>query len=173
MAADVQIRRWNGIGPTKTDVSGTNIRHRMDDELGVSGSASALAVPAAGTAYSYWVTLGLYVVGGTFGTLNNIVAFTDGVTSHPAGVTTVIGRATSYVMAAGLQLNTTNHAGLPVNPVDAFTLTSAAPLSIPGTITSPTTGDVGDLLVFQMQVASTAAAGTIPAETLSYQWDES
>jgi hypothetical protein len=181
MAADIQIRRWTGASgtPTKTDITGLNSRHRTDDVVAQSGAANALPVPAIGfTTYSFWQSLRLYVSGGTFTAVNNVIAWTSGSSSHPAGVTTVAEAATDYTQAGGTvgvsgdELNQTNYPDLVNPPVDIFTFDSANPLQLNGSVASPGPADLGDFIVTQVQVEPGVATGAITAETLWFSWDE-
>ena len=58
------------------------------------------------------------------------------------------------------------------NQASAATFTSAAPLSVPGTISNPNTGKISDYVVMQAVVGTTAVAGTLAAETITFQYDE-
>ena len=170
MSADVSIRRWTGAAgsPVKTDVAGTNQRHRTDDTLADSGSAASLAIPEGGLkTFSYWQSLLAYTP---------VDEYDVGESMHPAGVVTVAQAATSYVRATGTagengdELTEAAHAGLVDAPVDIATVGESSPLVLGGTVSAP--GDVGNFLVMQVQIESTAPAGPLPATALTFQWDE-
>lgn len=176
MAASVQIRRWTGSGPTKTDITSINTRLQTDDTHTTAGTTNPVLIPISGTNYSYWVTESLYVSAITGGTVNNIKVFMDGSNGFGTGITMPMSAsATSYTQATGTVgttgtvLNNTNYPGVSTL-TDAFTYTSASPLSVTGTTT--TTGDVGNLLVYQLAIASTASQGTKTAETLTWRYDD-
>jgi hypothetical protein len=115
--------------------------------------------------------------------INNIRWYSDGATSLGTGVdimVATIARA-SYVQATGTagdtgdQLIVGNYAGLPA-PVSAFTLTSGSPLTVAGSIAAAT-GVLGDFVIYQFTVASTASPGPTsspgPIETFTWAFDES
>lgn len=54
-----------------------------------------------------------------------------------------------------------------------FTYTSGSPLSVPGSLSNPSTGRIGDLVQMQMTVTSTASLGPTPTETATFVYDES
>ena len=90
--------------------------------------------------------------------------------------------ATTYVQATGTpgdtgtELTTTSYStisgggggGQPY--ADAFAYTSGSPLSVTGSTT--TTEKFGSRVVYQIEVISTASAGTLTAETFTWQYDE-
>lgn len=69
-------------------------------------------------------------------------------------------------------LNTTNHASLAGAPVNAFTYVVGSPLAVTGSLSNPSTGDFGDLVVYQLEVADTAQPGVTGTETFTWQYDE-
>jgi hypothetical protein len=116
----------------------------------------------------------------TSGTVNNIKWYTDGTNNLGTGVTekvqtaSVYGQATGVAGTSGTQLTSANYttAGgtLAGAPVDAFTYTSGSPLSVTGSTTS--TGDLGDFVVWQIEVASTASSGASGSETMTFKYDD-
>lgn len=180
MAATITIRRWTGTSgaPTKTDVTGLNNRHRVDDSVAQSGAGNALPVPETGQmTYSFWQHYRLYVDGGTFTLVNNVIAWSDGTSGHPATVSTVAGIATDYQQAggtvgvSGIELTQANHPYLTGTPVDIFSFTSGSPADLNGSV-STAPANLGDFLVTQVQVEPTAPVGAIPTESLWISWDE-
>lgn len=176
MPATVQIRRWTGATPTKTDVTSINTRLQADDTHTTAGTTDPILIPSSGSNYSFWATFSLYVSAITSGTVNNIKWYTDGTNSLGTGVTlNVSAAATTYTAATGTVgttgtvLNNTNYSGVGT-PANAFTYTSGSPLSVTGSTT--TTGDIGNLVVLQLAVASTASQGTTAAETITWQYDD-
>jgi hypothetical protein len=185
MSATVQIRRWTGTTPSYTDITGKNTRANAEDAHSEMGTTNPIQIPSSGSNYSYWVTTRLYVVTGypPSGTINNIRWYTDGVNSFGTGVSCVVGQASSYVQATGTpgvtgtELSHANHAGLidlgsGVYVKDAFSFTSASPMSVDGEIKGPNTGDFGNLVVYQVVVGATASPGATPGETLTWKYDE-
>lgn len=179
MAATVTIRRWTGAsgGPTKTDITSTTTRASSSDAA-APGTADPIPIPAAGTNYSYWVSTRLSADTSPSGTINNLRWFSDGSNNFGTGVTCKGQSATSYVQATGTQgttgtqLTTGNHAGLSAAPADVFGFTSGSPKSLGGSVTNPSTGDFGDFFVFQIEIGTSAAPGTLPSETFSFRYDE-
>ncbi len=177
MAATVLVRRLTGAGPTLTDITSINTRANAEDAHSTGGTTNSILVPAAGTNYSYWVTVRLDVTAITAGTVNNLKFYSDGANSLGTGVTCKANTATSYVQATGtagttgIQLTTGNHAGLTGSPVDIFGYTSGSPKSVTGT-TSSTSSTFADMIVYQVEVGTTASAGATTAETMTWQYDD-
>lgn len=178
MAATVTIRRLTGAGPTSTDITGINTRANAEDAHSTAGTTNPIQIPAAGTNYSYWVVTQLSVDVTPAGTINNIKWYTDGANGFGTGVTCKMNTATGYVQATGTpgttgtQLTTGNYATLAGAPVDAFTKTAASPQAVTGTMSNPSTGALGDRVVYQIEVASTAAPGATATETFTWTYDE-
>lgn len=176
MAATVQIVRLTGAGPTATDITSINTRANAEDTHTTAGTSNSILVPAAGTNYSYWVVTRLNVTAITAGTVDNIKWYTDGSNNFGTGVTCKGNTATGYTQATGtagttgLQLTTGNYATLAGAPTDVFAYTSGSPLSVSGTTT--TTGQVGDRVVYQIEVGTTAASGATATETFTWRYDD-
>lgn len=176
MPATVQIRRHTGATPTKTDITSINTRLQAEDTHTTAGTNSPILIPTSGTNYSYWATFQLYIAAITGGTVNNIKWYTDGSSGLGTGITAnVSAAATAYTQATGTQgatgtvLNNTNYPGVGT-PSNAFAYTSASPLSVAGS--GNATGDVGNLVVLQLAIASTASQGVKPAETVTWRYDD-
>lgn len=176
MAATVQIVRLTGAGPTATDITSINTRANAEDAHTTAGTSNSILVPAAGTNYSYWVVTRLNVTAITSGTVDNIKWYTDGSNNFGTGVTCKVNTATGYTQATGtagttgLQLTTGNYSTLAGAPSDSFAYTSGSPLSVSGTTT--TTGQVGDRVVYQIEVGTTAASGATATETFTWRYDD-
>lgn len=177
MAATVIINRLTGAGPTKTDITSSNTRMSASDDP-APGTANPVPIPGAGTNYSFWVSTRLEATVTPDGTINNIQWYTDGTGSFGTGVTCVGQDATAYDQASGTvgtsgdELTTGNYTTLTGAPVDVFTFDSGSPKSISGSLTNPTTGDFGNLFVYQAAVGTTASAGASAQETFTWQYDE-
>jgi len=177
MAATVLIRRLTGAGPTLTDITGINTRANAEDAHSTAGTSNSILVPSAGTNYSFWVATRLDVTAITGGTVNNIKWYTDGANNFGTGVTCKGNTATGYVQATGttgttgVQLTTGNYATLAGAPSDVFAFTSGSPKSVAGS-TSSVSATFADLMVYQIEVATTAVAGATAAETFTYQYDD-
>lgn len=176
----VQIRRWTGTSgsETKTDITSINTRLNAEDAHSTAGTTNPIVVPAAGTNYSYWAATRLYFSGSGTGTINNVKWYTDGANGFGTGVTMKMNTATGYVQASGtagttgIILNTSNYATLAGATSDAFSFTSGSPKTVTGSVTNPSSADISDFVVMQIEVASTAAAGaTSTQETCTWQYD--
>ncbi len=180
MAATVTIRRWTGAGggPTKTDITSINTRANAEDAHSTAGTTNPIQIPAAGTNYSYWVSTQLSVDVTPSGTINNIKWYTDGANGFGTGVTCKGETASAYVQATGtagttgIQLTAGNHASLAGAPSDVFAFTSGSPKSVTGTMSNPSTGDLGHQMVYQIEVGTTANPGATPQETFTWRYDE-
>lgn len=175
----VQIRRWTGTSgsETKTDVTGINSRMNAEDAHSTGGTTNPIVVPAAGTNYSYWAAFRLFFSGSGTGTMNNLKWYTDGANGLGTGVTMKMNTATGYVQATGTAgttgnvLNTTNYSTLAGATSDAFSFTSGSPKTVSGSSTNPNNSDVGDFVVLQIEVGTTAGAGATAQETMTFQYD--
>lgn len=177
MAATVTIRRLTGAGPT-VSASRTAMRASTSDNDYTTETTNPIPIPGAGTNYSYWVSERLNADTSPSGTIDNLRWYTDGANGYGTGVTAKGQEATSYVQATGTagttgtQLTTGNHAGITGAPVDIFGLTSGSPKSLAGSVSNPTTGQFGSRFVWQIEVGTTAGAGTLTAETFTWKYDE-
>lgn len=178
MPATVIINRITGASgsPTKTNVTGINTRLNAEDAHSTAGTTNSILIPPTGTNYSFWAAFRLAITAITGGTISNIKWFTDGTNSLGSGVAAVVNTATAYTQATGTpgttgtQLTTGNYPTLAGAPVSAFNYTSASPLSVAGS--SSAVGDVGDIVVLQTTVASTAGQGATPQETVTFRYDD-
>ena len=182
MAATVVINRWTGSsgGPTKTAIQSANTVANASDahQSTASGSSNPIRIPSSSTNYSFWVSTRLSASTTPTGTINNIRWYTDGANNLGTGVTCKGNTATAYVQATGTTgttgniLNTSNHANLAGATADVFGHTSGSPKTVTGSITNPSTGDFGDFFVYQVEVGTTAGAGTTGSETFTWLYDE-
>lgn len=177
MAATVIINRLTGAGPTETDITSSNTRMSTSDDP-APGTANPVPIPAADTNYSFWVSTQLEATTTPTGTINNINWYTDSTNGFGTGVTCVGQTATTYDQATGTvgttgdELTTGNYTTLASAPSDVFAFTSGSPLSVSGSISNPTTGLFGDLVVYQAAVGTSASAGATAQETFTWQYDE-
>lgn len=181
MAATVKIIRWTGTSgsATSTAIDGTTNRAATADNA-APGTGSPIPVPtSSGTNYSYWVVTRLSATAAATTAINNIKWYTDGSNGMGTGVSLNVATATAYIQATGTpgttgnQLTSANYTSAlsPSVAENAFGKTSAAPISVAGSIGS-TTGDFGDFVVYQVAVISTAGPGVTTAETITWQYDE-
>lgn len=180
MAATVDIKRWTGpVGtPVKTTITSINTRANAYDTHSTGDTTNPILIPSTGTNYSYWVVARLSASVTPTGSITNIKWYSDGANGLGTGVSCLGNSATGYVQATGTagvtgaQLTTAAYATLAAAPTDVFAFTSTATKAIAGTLSNPTTGDFGDLFVYQMNVINTAGAGATPTETFTWQYDE-
>jgi hypothetical protein len=178
MAATVLIRRLTGAGPTATDITSINTRANAYDGHSTADTTYPIQIPVAGTNYSFWVVTRLDCTVTPSSIINNLKWYTDGANGFGTGVTMKVNTATGYVQATGTQgttgdqLTVGNYATLAGAPGDAFSYTSGSPLSVTGSISNPSTGQFGDRVVYQIEVASTASPGATPTETITWKYDE-
>lgn len=173
----VEILRKTGTTPSTTDITSSNTRLNATDAHSTSGTTNPVKIPDSGTNYSYWCTTQLNVSSNSESyTVDNIKWYTDGSNDLGTGLTMNVATATSYVQATGTEgisgdeLTTGNHTGLTGSPSDAFAYTSGSPLSVSGSI-SGSTGEVGNMVVMQINVADTASVGASSQETMTYMYD--
>jgi len=178
MVATVLINRLTGAGPTVTPITSINTRANAADAHTTADTASPIEIPSAGTNYSYWVTTRLETTVAPDNLIDNIEWFTDGSNTYGTGITAKGETATSYSIATGTpavtgnQLTTTSYSNMTSVPTDIFAFTTGAPNLVAGTTTG--TGEFGDRMVYQVEVGTTATAGTKPAtpETFTWRFDE-
>lgn len=183
MTATVSIRRWTGSAgaPTKTDITAINTRANAEDNHSTAGTTNPVRIPTAGTNYSYWVSTRLSVDGGTFTLINNLRWYSDGANNLGTGVGMNVAKASTganagYRQASGTagttgdELNGTNHTGLDEAVASAFTFTSGSPKGLNGSASG--TGDLGDFVVYQITVGTSAGPGATGTETLTWVYDE-
>ena len=162
MAASVKIVEKNGALGTQTDKTSGSIRFKNADDSTVD-SNNRMIVPPSGYDYSYEKWLRLQVDVAASVDITNVRFYSDGGNGFGTGVTLWAKAVSSYSTPAEATA-TTNYA-------DAFTYTSAAPLSL-GAGPYTGTGEKGDHCVLMMRVADTASPGTLSTETLTFAFDE-
>jgi hypothetical protein len=182
MAATIQIRRQVGAGPTNYDITSINTRLSTSDNHYTTQTTNPIPIPPSGTKYSFWAPFQLYAATTPAGTIDNIKWYSDGTDSLGTGISMKVASANVYDQATGTTGDTGDEltvaaygngtTDLDAAPVDAFGKTSGAPFAITGSITNPSTGNFGDLVVVQSAVISTASAGTTPTETITWKYDE-
>lgn len=174
MAATVKIYRLTGSGPTATDITSINTRADLSDAHSTASTSNPVQIPSAGTNYSYWVSTRL-TASGVFTSVDNIKWYSDG-TSLGTGVDLKVATVPSagYTQATDAsQLTDGNYSGgslTPTTPVSHSTYDSGSPLTVSGTLTS--SGDVSSIVVFQVEVGTSASPGATGSPTFSWQYDE-
>ena len=177
MAATVQIRELNGVGPTATDKTSATIRFKDADNAAVDLNA-VLRVPSSGRQYSFRKVLRTYVSGGAFTQIANLRAYLDGSNGLGTGVKLWYATTGTYTQPA-VPDEANDPPQFPgVTPMaDAFGLTVGSPGDLDGVNTGPfdSTGvpkEIGDYLNLVLEVETTAGQGVTPGETLTVAWDE-
>lgn len=183
MAATVIINRLTGTAPgSKTDITAGSTRLSASDSPS-PGTTNSIEIPGSGTNYSYWASARLEVTVTPVGTVDNLNWHPVTPDPYGTGVTSSVAKASTGADAgyrvgvgtlglSGTLLNTTNHTGLDGAPADIWAHTAGSPLALTGSISNPTTGDLGDIVVWQINIADTASAGTIAAVTARWRFDE-
>lgn len=166
MAATVSVKQAVSSGPTVQTI--TNCRFNTDDTID-PGTTNPLVKPSAGTNRSYWKTVYLNADTTPSGTINNVKIYCDG-TIGWTGCTLFIGSTGTYTQATGTPGTTGNDSSVATANIQDFT--SGAPKQLTGSIDNPSTGKISDYVVMQVDLSTSAVAGTLAAETLTFQYDE-
>jgi len=174
MAATATVEELNGA-PTGTPATVTNVRFCTADDDN-PGASYPIPIPDSSSVNSYWKTLRLKF-SGSYTQVTNVYIYTDGTSGFGTGITTYIGDETgeTYEQATGTPGEdgdemVTSHTGID-GKTDLFTYTSGSPKEV-DTTTISGDPDYAKVIVLQMNVASTATAGTLSAETITWQYDE-
>ena len=179
-------------GTDDSDVTSGTLWFQFADNNSSPGNDDRIAIPAAGTNYSFWKhTYFRMTVRPGSEVVNNLKFYSDGTSGFGTGVGLVVSDqlpahtaaadtnyevddhtegATSDDMDAG-----SNNHSICTTTSDVFGLTSAAPMSVTiGEASSQmdAVAEVSAFVLLQMTVASTASAGALTAETLTYRYDE-
>ena len=167
--------------PGTTSESVTNLRFNAED-TNDQDLASPIIIPGAGTEYSYWKQLYLECTTAPDTQVDNVKIYSDGTLGWGTGSTVKIGDelpvhnsgATTGYDVANAQEVMTNHTDI-TGSTDLFSFTSGSPktvsISEAGSIINAI-GETSNYIVLQLEVASTASAGTKAAETITWQYDE-
>ncbi|MGH7204520.1 MAG: hypothetical protein ACREHC_08845, partial [Candidatus Levyibacteriota bacterium] len=81
-----------------------------------------------------------------------------------------IGASGTYTQATGTPGTTGNASTLATTDISRYT--SGAPKALSGSISNPSTGRISDYVAMQISVSTSAVAGTLAAETLTFSYDE-
>lgn len=167
MAATVSVKQANSTGPTATTI--TNLRFNTDDTVN-PGTTNPMVKPAAGTNRSYWKTVYLNADTTPSGTINNVKIYGDG-TLDWTGCTLYIGASGTYTQATGTAGTTGDDSSIATVDISRYS-SAAAAKPITGTISNPSTGKITDYVIMQTDISTSAVAGTLSAETITFQYDE-
>lgn len=166
MAATISVKQAYGAGPSATTI--TNLRFNTDDTVN-PGTTNPMIKPSAGTNSSFFKTVYLNADDSPAGTIDNVKIYSDG-TIGWTGCTLYIGSTGSYTQATGTE--GTDGDDSSVATADIADFTSGAPKSLTGSIDNPATGKITDYVVMQVDLTTSATAGTLSSETLTFQYDE-
>lgn len=167
MAATIEIRSYHGATPDGgTDKAGGSVRFKAADDDTVDAN-NPIAIPGAGTAYSYLKHFRFYAATSPSNTINNLKFYMDGANGFGTGVSLQCKQEVGYTDP--LALGSADATGC----TDAFTYTAGSALTITGSISNPATGAFGNYLKVQMTVANTAGQGTTNSENMTFAYDES
>jgi len=173
MAATVDIREKNGAGETATTKTSGTIRFKNADDANVDLN-NPIVRPGSGSVFSYAKSLRLRIgATGPTGSITNPRAFSDSTNGFGTGVTMKAGTRGTYSNPG--TLGAANMDPSVVTATNFFTYTSGSPLDMDVNNPGPFTGtnlDIADYLYLQAEVASTAAPGLTPTETLTLAYDE-
>lgn len=180
MAATVSTRELNGAGPTPTTV--TTIYHQTVDQS-AQDVTNILMRPLAGNKYSYWKTIYLNCVTTPVTQINNVKIWSDGSVGW-ADITYNIGDETlilgDYEQATGTAGSTGDylldgvdgHGGITgVTNIETYAAEGSGK-TITGSISNPNVGQISNLVILQLTIGTSAVAGTLASEPLTWGYDE-
>lgn len=167
MAATIQIHELTTDATTGVDKTSGTVRFKLANNTTVDAS-DPMVVPGAGSDHSYTKKLRAYMEAPPDTQISDMAWYSDGSNGFGTGVTCT---AKNLGTTFGTQ-NDSDHSG-----TDFFTYTSGSPLDGDGTDTGPfVPGDddsyIGDIVEFQLHVASTASNGSLTPETVTLSWVE-
>ena len=182
MAATVNIYELNGVPPgTPTGKTSGTVRFKNADDAAVD-LGNPLVVPTSLTEFSYQKYLRLRIDGGGFTQISNLRAYSDGASGFGAGVKvwywTTGGYAQPEEPPSSVDPPHYPATGSPQTAAgDLFTRTAGAPIDLDAINAGPFANGspaewIGDFLVLVMEIETTASQGILPAETLTFAYDE-
>lgn len=164
MVATVTINEKNSAAGTLTDKSSGTVRFKNADDAVVDAN-DPLVVPSVGSEWSFekWLRL---KIGATPPDveISNLRFYTDGTSNFGTGVTLWVKAVAAFATPAEGTAST--------GYVDAFTYDSESPLEFGDGPFSSADTEIGDHLVFLMEIASTASNGALAGETMTFAYDE-
>jgi len=176
MAATVNVREKNGVGETATNKDGSTVRFKNADNATVDLN-NPLVVPTSGQEYSFEKWLRMFIgATGPSSQITNLNFYMDGAKGWAAGVK-LWARAVAAYATPGVPTETNDPPQAPVNGTpaamtDAFTYTSAAPLSLGAGPYTATSTDMGSYLIAVMEVEPGSSPALLAAETATFEYDE-
>ena len=174
VSAQVTTYLYTGETPTGSEISTLFLN---TDDSNVETFKVAIPKSASSSHFSFWKHVSLYLTDwGDYSQINNIKFYCDGAIDWE-GCTLRCAQVANYTQATGVVGETgdeasTNHADTPTM-LDVQNYTEEAPLSLEGSLQKPNTGKVlSGYLLLQLEVSATATAGTLPEESLLWEFDE-
>jgi len=191
MAATMQIFMDTGgtdNTPGSEDrVDAIGIRFKSNDNITID-TADPIAVPAAGTNYSYWKAIYLKMTASDSTKVNGTEFYSDGTITFGTGLTLMVGDETpeknsgsdaGYEVATGTSGTTGDEMVAAVADLTGSTsaadLVTGSPLTVSISEASnqmDATNETSDYVYLQVNVATTALAGLSASETLTFRYDE-
>ena len=172
---------------TEQDVTGLGppmVRMKQADNATID-NLNPVPVPTAGTNYSYWKHIYFEASAGTWTQIDNVKIYTDG-TGFGTGITLNVGDQNptkTSVSNAGYEVadgaddmvgGTPNHS-LITTKTSLFTYTTGSPrsctISEAGSIIDAI-GESTNYIVIQIEVITTATAGDLVDENITWRYDE-
>lgn len=173
MAATTKIHEFIGSGPTAVDITSLHIRFkRADNDDSAEQPPDALnpvPIPTSGTNYSWRKHTKLYIQTTPANQISNLRYFSSG-TALGTGI------VHQALLNATYTQGSTSDETTSIGGTDTATYTSSSPLTVNSgvVIANPSTGyGTQNYLVQQMNIGTTASAGTSGTRTLTYRYDES
>jgi hypothetical protein len=176
MAATVLVREKNGAGETATDKTSGTVRFKNADNATVD-LVNPLIVPTANTEYSFEKWLRMHIGGtGPSSQITDLEFYMDGASGWAAGI-----KLWALAVAAYAQPEVPDETddppeldagGTPTAGTNAFSYTSASPLSLGAGPYSATDTDMGSYLCMCMEVEIASGPGLLAAETATFEYDE-
>ena len=186
MVAVITINRLTGPSGTivESTITTINTRANAEDAQSTNDTANPIEIPSGSPNWSYWVNTQLDATMAPDNLVDNLEWFTDASNTYGTGVTCNVAQASraSYTQATGtpgvtgIELTDANYSGgtlTPATPTDVFAKTTGSPLAVTGSTT--TTGEFGNIVVYQVEVDNTADPGDHPPstpETFTWRFDE-
>ena len=168
MAATVVVKQVTGPTGSRSNDTITNLRFSTDDNYN-PGVANPMVRPAAGVNRSFFKTIYLYATVTPTGTINNVKLYCDGSIGW-TGITVYVGTTNTYTQAGGTEGTTGTDSSVATADIENFPV--ATPKSITGSLDNPSTGTISDYVVLQADLSTSVSPGTLSAETLTFQYDE-
>jgi hypothetical protein len=165
MSATIQVRSHHtNVDDGGTDVASGTLRFKLADN-DVQNTVNPIVRPGgAGFLYSWIKQLRLFASVTPVTTISNIKFFMTG--AAPTGVDVMVKTSASYTDP------TAQAATALAGTVSGFTYTADAPLSVAGTLTNPSTGQIGSFVQAQLRCDQTGTPAIVGTGAFWFRWDE-